>query len=236
GFRWYRCLRCDAWLPLADPQSPDAATPPPRQDVALPLRGRPLRDRYVLRTIAVERFFHVIVMAALVAGVFLFAVHRAALRPEYDQIAADLRRLFGGPATPPHHGLGADVNTLFHLPIWEVYAAAAVLAAYTVILALEMVGLWLARRWGEYLTLVEAFALMPLEIYGLVGGISWFKIVTFVLNVLIIGYLLVAHRLFGVRGGAAAEHAERVRDTGWGPLERATPAALLDPVGVTAPA
>ncbi len=36
-------------------------------------------------------------------------------------------------------------------------------------------------------------------------------------------YLLWAKRLFGIRGGAAADEAERERDVGWAALERATP-------------
>jgi hypothetical protein len=36
-------------------------------------------------------------------------------------------------------------------------------------------------------------------------------------------YLLLAKRLFGLRGGGRAEQAERERDTGWPALEAATP-------------
>jgi hypothetical protein len=42
-------------------------------------------------------------------------------------------------------------------------------------------------------------------------------------NVAVVLYLLFAKRLFGIRGGAAAEHAQREHDTGWQALERATP-------------
>src|SRR5581483_5449989 len=51
GVRWHRCLRCDAWLPLEPPKSPARRHPPARDEVELPLRGRPLRDKYVLRLI-----------------------------------------------------------------------------------------------------------------------------------------------------------------------------------------
>ena len=36
-------------------------------------------------------------------------------------------------------------------------------------------------------------------------------------------YLLAAKRLFGLRGGGAAEQAERALDNGWAAIERATP-------------
>lgn len=232
GFRWYRCLRCDAWLPLAVPEAPRADTPPERDAVRLPMRGRPLRDRYVLRAIAVERAVHVLVLGALVAAVFLFAAHRQLLHQDYLRISADLQRMSGGPARPPHHGIGAEVDRLFRLPDWEVYAVGVALAAYTTILVFEMVGLWWARRWAEYLTLVEACALFPLEIYELLGGFSWVKVVSVALNVAIVAYLLLAHRLFGVRGGAAAAREAHERDSGWAGVERTTPSALR---GVPAP-
>ena len=43
------------------------------------------------------------------------------------------------------------------------------------------------------------------------------------MNLAIVIYLLFAKRLFGLRGGAAAEEALRERDVGLQALERATP-------------
>ena len=44
-----------------------------------------------------------------------------------------------------------------------------------------------------------------------------------IVNVAIVLYLLLAKRLFGLRGGGALERAERERDIGWPALERGTP-------------
>ena len=49
------------------------------------------------------------------------------------------------------------------------------------------------------------------------------------MNVAIVVYLLYAKRLFGFRGGAAAEEAEREHDIGWDALERSPPWALSAP-------
>jgi uncharacterized membrane protein (DUF2068 family) len=43
--------------------------------------------------------------------------------------------------------------------------------AYVAILIFEVVGLWSARRWAEYLTLIETGVLVPFEIYELSSGI-----------------------------------------------------------------
>ena len=46
------------------------------------------------------------------------------------------------------------------------------------------------------------------------------------MNLAIVIYLLFAKRLFGLRGGAAADEAERERDVGWQALERSSPGAI----------
>ena len=56
---------------------------------------------------------------------------------------------------------------------------------------------------------------MPYEIYELTRTVTPFKIAALALNLLIALYLLFAKRLFGLRGGAAAE-AERGRATSAG--------------------
>jgi len=72
GMRLHRCLRCDAWLALPEPRTATRPFPPTRAEIELPLRGRPLRDRYVLRLIAIDRAVHVVVLA--VAALLLLLV------------------------------------------------------------------------------------------------------------------------------------------------------------------
>ncbi len=52
------------------------------------------------------------------------------------------------------------------------------------------------------------------------------KVLALVINLAIVAYLLIAKRLFGLRGGGKAERAEHEEDTGWAPIEPATPVPL----------
>ncbi len=52
------------------------------------------------------------------------------------------------------------------------------------------------------------------------------EVVALVINLAIVAYLLFAKRLFGLRGGGKAERADHEEDTGWAPIERATPMPL----------
>ena len=87
-----------------------------------------------------------------------------------------------------------------------------------------MVGLWFAKRWAEYLTLVAIVVLIPIEIYELSLSVSVFKLITLVINVAIVVYLLLAKRLFGLRGGHRAELERHRQFSGWGAIDETTPA------------
>lgn len=235
GLTWHRCLRCDAWMPLPDGvgtpvgqlarrrrRSPDSSSAA-RHGVQPPLRGRPLRDRYVLRLIALDRAVHVLVLVVLGLAVVVFVNHRTVIRARITRVIADLQGGMGGPVQDSGHGIVHDIDRVFALGTGSLYAVATGVFLYAALEATEMVGLWLARRWAEYLTLLATLVTIPFEVDELIGGFSVLKVLTFVINVGIAVYLLASKRLFGVRGGGRAEEAERQHDSGWTPVDRATP-------------
>ena len=223
GLRWYRCMRCDSWLALPPPDRPVQKYPPAREDISLPLRGKPLRDRYVLRLIALDRFIHFLVLAALAAAVFLFANDRVALNAEFTRILNDLQGGVGGPMRNSNHGIIFDLRRLFAVRIQNLYLVGTAIAAYAVLEGVEAIGLWFAKRWAEYLTFVATIVFIPYEIDELIKGVTALKAIAFVINVAVAVYLLYAKRLFGFRGGGKVERAEREADTGWAAIERSTP-------------
>lgn len=223
GLRWYRCLRCDSWVALPPPETPEAEHPPPRDEIRLPLRGRPLRDRYVLRLIALDRIVHVVVLAALSAAIFLFATNKAALNEEFTKILRDLQGGLGGPVSTGSSGIVHSLRRVFTVSSTNLYLVGAAVAAYGVLEAVEAAGLWIGRRWAEYLTFLATVVFVPYEVWELTKTVSALKVLALVINLAIVAYLLVAKRLFGLRGGGRAERAEHERDTGWAPVERATP-------------
>jgi uncharacterized membrane protein (DUF2068 family) len=225
GVRWHRCLRCDSWLPVDAPVAPTRELPPPRDEIDLPLRGKPLRDKIVLRLIAANRALHFLVLGAIAAFVFLFASHRAAVRDRAFRVIADLQT---GTSTgrPSGHGLFHEIERAFSLQSSTLRLVGAVLAVYAVVEGIEAVGLWYQRRWAEYLTFLVTTSLLPLEVYELANRLSPLKLLTFLINVAVVAYLLFAKRLFGLRGGVAAERREREEDVGWQALERNAPESV----------
>ena len=225
GLRWYRCVRCDSWLPLEPPSDPPRRSMPPREEIELPPRGKALRDKIVLRAIAVDRAFHFLVLGVLAVAVFLIASHEQQLRQDFYRVLADVQGgVGGGPLQADHRGLVGRLDELFSLSKGTLELVGVGLAGLALIEGVEAVGLWYQRRWAEYLTFVVTTALIPLEIYELTATASWFKVVALIVNLAIVAYLLVAKRLFGIRGGYAVELSERRHSTGWEALERTAPA------------
>jgi len=222
GVRLHRCLRCDAWVVAEVPDPPERSRPAEREEIELPLRGRPLRDRFVLRLIALDRAIHVVILGILAAAIFAFTSHHSQFQYDYYRILADVQGGLG-PNAPIHHGLLGELDKVISLRTRTLELTGAVLVGYGVLEAVEMVGLWLAKRWAEYLTFVATTMLLPLEIYELTGKVSVLKVLALVINLAVVVYLLVAKRLFGLRGGGRAERGEREADMGWAAIERSSP-------------
>ncbi len=103
----------------------------------------------------------------------------------------------------------------FPLNVWFVIAL-----AYAAVRFSEAYGLWLARRWGEWLTLVGAALYLPFEIYWIALGVTFIKITLLVLNVALVVYLGVVlaktrrKRAHAERAAAAARGALQTPATG----------------------
>ena len=236
GVRWHRCLRCDSWLPFPQPSGFDREHPAGRDEIELPLRGKPLRDKVVLRLIAINRAFHFLILALLGLAILLFAAHESQLKDTFYRVVSDLQNgVGGGPVQTSKTGVVHELDRLFTLRSSTLHLVGAAVLVYSIVEGVEAVGLWYTKRWAEYLTFLVTASFLPLEVFELIHKFTPFKVFAFIINVAIVVYLLYAKRLFGFRGGAAAEEALRERDLGWQALERSAPLAVADAGPAAAP-
>jgi uncharacterized membrane protein (DUF2068 family) len=222
--RWHRCLRCDCWVPLPRPTKTAHEHPPDRSEIVVPLRGKALRDRIVLRLIAIDRVIHFLVLSLLGIAVLVFASDRAQLEAAYYRILTAIQGgVAGGPVQNSGHvGIVRELDKLFTYRTGTLHAVGIALLAYALLEGVEAVGLWNMKRWAEYLTFVSTTVLLPLEIYEISTRPTILKVIGFLINLAVVIYLLLRKRLFGVRGGGAADEAERQRETSWEAIDRAT--------------
>jgi uncharacterized membrane protein (DUF2068 family) len=194
---------------------------PPREEIELPARGPLLRDRYVLRLIALDRAIHVVVLSTLAIVLFTFARHDTTLHRDYVNIMSDLSGTTPGEAQVK--GVLGYLGKAFKYSPARLIQLGFLVLGYAALEATEMVGLWLSKRWAEYLTMIATAVLIPIEIYELSLSVSVFKVITLVINVAILVYLLLAKRLFGLRGGHRVQMERHRQYGGWAAIERATP-------------
>lgn len=203
GEAW-RCLRCEAYV----------AGPPhgsgPAEDAPLVLRGRGLRDAFILRLLAAERFIRGLLLLALSYGIHRFNGSRDSLRRFFDEYLPTL--------TPLADRLGVDlqstgpvrlIDKALHTAHGTLTWVSIGVLAYGCLQLLEGVGLWLLKRWGEYVAVVGTSLFVPLEVYELLEKVTWLRVVAFAVNIFAVVYLVWTKRLFGARGGHAAFAAER---------------------------
>jgi uncharacterized membrane protein (DUF2068 family) len=201
GLAW-RCLRCATFVPGEPAGSGPAASAP---DVR---RDKDLRGAFILRIFAIERFFRALVFGAAAIVVWRFDTAQPSLEQTFDRQYPAVRTLLN------QLGYNVDrsklVGLIQHaltLSSTTIGVIAVLLAAYAVVEVIEGIGLWLAKRWGEYFAMVVTALFLPYEIYELTDKITVTRVIFFLVNLALVLYLVITRRLFGVRGGKAAYEA-----------------------------
>ncbi|MEV4127720.1 DUF2127 domain-containing protein [Nocardia sp. NPDC049707] len=202
GIAW-RCLRCGTFVP-GEPVGRGPADHAPEVP-----RGRLLRDRWLMRALAIERVVRGLLLVVAALAVFKFRSSRENMRAVFDEDLPLLRPL------ADQIGWDIDRSKIVHL-IDDAFSlsnttllwVAVGILTYAALQGVEAVGLWLVKRWGEYFAVVATSIFLPLEIYELTEKITVLRIGALLINVAAVVWLVYSKRLFGVRGGGAAYHAE----------------------------
>ena len=203
GDAW-RCLRCGDFA-LGAPHGSGKA-----EDAPYVPRGKALRDLFILRFLAVERMVRGVFIILIAIAVWKFSNSQTSVQQFFNDDLTLLQPI----AQHFHYDLNnspivGTIQKTFSYKHSTLVITAVALLVYALIEIVEAFGLWAAKRWAEYLTVVATAAFLPLEVYELTEKVSGFKIATLTLNVIAVLYILLAKRLFGLRGGGKAFEAER---------------------------
>jgi uncharacterized membrane protein (DUF2068 family) len=229
GEAW-RCLRCGTFVPgEAQASGPAAQAPAPRRD-------KEVRSAIILRVFAVERFVRGLAVAALAVVVWRFQYSHLSVEQAFERERPVLHSLFEQLGINIDHSklVGLITRALTLSPTTLRWLAVG-LVVYAVIELIEGTGLWLAKRWGEYFAMVATSLGLPYEIYELISKVTVFKLALFAVNLLLVLYLVITRRLFGVRGGKQAYEA-RLRSESIMDAAIKAAAAQPDPIAGPAPA
>ena len=136
----------------------------------------------VLRTIALYK---------LVKVVLLLGVAYGELRLRDASLAA---KLLSWAQTRPYgleHRIVAQLLEWFSgLSVSRIYALRMVTFAYAAVFAIEGIGLWMEKRWAEWLTTIITASLIPLEAWEIFYRPTIGKVLILLANVAVVGYLV----------------------------------------------
>jgi uncharacterized membrane protein (DUF2068 family) len=202
GEAW-RCLRCETFVVGPPRRSGPANTAP-----EIP-RGRLLRDRTLMRALAVERAIRCVVLLLVAAGVLKVRGSHSRLQHAFERDLPLLRPLGNQLGWDPDNSkIIGHIAHAFALSSSTLLFIALGFIAYALIELVEAVGLWLMRRWGEYFAVIATSIFLPLEIYELTEKITALRLFALLVNVVAVVWLLWSKRLFGLNGGDKAYREE----------------------------
>jgi uncharacterized membrane protein (DUF2068 family) len=202
GAAW-RCLRCETFVVGPPRHSGPADTAP-----EIP-RGRLLRDRTLMRALAVERAIRCVILLLVAAGVLKVRGSRSRLQQAFEQDLPLIRPLANQIGwNPDDSKIIRHISQAFTLSSSTLVWIAIGLTAYAVIELIEAVGLWLMRRWGEYFAVIATSMFLPLEVYELTEKVTVLRFIALLVNIIAVVWLLWSKRIFGLNGGANAYREE----------------------------
>jgi uncharacterized membrane protein (DUF2068 family) len=146
-------------------------------------------DTKVLRLIAIFKF----VKAAL-----LIFIGIGALKLLHKDLATVLDhwiKMFG--LTPGHQYVDRFFDRAVNFTPHKIKLVGAASFLYAGLFLTEGTGLWLAKRWGEWVTVIITGSLLPLEIYEIHHHPTAMKIAVLIINVAVLIYLIYRIRTEG---------------------------------------
>jgi uncharacterized membrane protein (DUF2068 family) len=202
----WQCLRCGTYV-TGEPHArgPAADAPPIR-------RGKQIRGDLILKLFAIERAIRFVIFGGVAYGIWRFAnSHTIAQAINKDiPIIRDFAKQLGFTL---NHALLAKVQSLLHISSSNLKLLALGVTGLAIVSGIEAFALWQAKRWGEYFAMIVTSLGLPFEVYELSKEVTVTKIILFVLNLLLIAYLVYTRRLFGARGGKEAYEARLRADS-----------------------
>jgi len=141
----------------------------------------PLARFGMLRTIALYKLLKVVIL--LLAAWGEIRLHDATLSAKLLSWAANR------PQGLEHDLVTRALAWFSGLSESRVHALRFVTLTYAAVFAVEGVGLWMQRRWAEWLTTFITASLIPLELWELIHRPSIGAVLVLVANILIAGYL-----------------------------------------------
>ena len=138
-----------------------------------------------------SRLLRLIALFKLVKAALLIAVGVGALKLLHKDVAGavehwvELLRL-----DPNNHYIDTALEKASNLTPDKIKELGLGSMVYAGLFLTEGIGLWLEKRWAEWLTVIITSSLIPIEIYEIYRHPTAIKIAVLLINIAIVAYLL----------------------------------------------
>ena len=148
-----------------------------------------LSDDGLIRLIAIFKFLKAGLLIAL--GIGLFKLLHKDVGDVLQQWCEAMR------LDPGNRFLDSALEKAAHVSPEQVKKVGLGSFLYAGLFLVEGTGLWLRKRWGEWLTVIITSSLVPIELYEIYRHFGWVKVAVLALNVAIVIYLIYHMRRQG---------------------------------------
>ena len=141
---------------------------------------------------AIPRGLRLIAALKLFKGLILFAVGIGAVKLLHKDLGFEVERwadIFR--VDPNNHYIHRLLERFSILDDRKLKELSVGTFFYSALLLTEGVGLLLGKRWAEYVTMIATSSFIPLEVYEITKRVSSPRLVTLLLNVVVVIYLVV---------------------------------------------
>lgn len=119
----------------------------------------------------------------LLTGFGLLAlIHR-----DLHHAAEELVRRFH--MNPAHHYPKIFIDAATHITDTRLWVLSASAILYATVRFVEAYGLWRRQSWAEWFAVLTGGIYIPIEMFELLKGVTWAKVVVLAVNTGIVGYL-----------------------------------------------
>jgi uncharacterized membrane protein (DUF2068 family) len=136
----------------------------------------------MLRIIALYKLVKVVLL--LLAAYFELRLHDAALSAKL------VTWVEARPASEEHQLISKLLQMMSGMSESNIHALRLLTFAYAAVFAVEGVGLWMQKRWAEWLTTIATASLIPIEVWELVSRPNLGKAAVVVANTAIVAFLV----------------------------------------------
>jgi uncharacterized membrane protein (DUF2068 family) len=142
-----------------------------------------------------DRILTLIAVMKLVKAALLIALGIGALRLLHrDLVDTVMHWIDVLRVDPDNRYVHRLLERIFNITPRQLKALSIGTFFYAALFAVEGIGLWMRKRWAEYVTVITTSLFIPLEIYEIFHHVTLTRVVVTVVNLLIVWYLILRLR------------------------------------------